>query len=203
MSLLNLISLGGGLAFFLYGMNLLGPGLERVSSGRMEKALEKLTGNLFFCVLLGAAVTAAIQSSSATTVIVVGMVNAGILKLRPAVGVIMGANVGTTITGQILRLGDLESGSSLLLSLLKPSSLAPMAAIAGILLLTLAKRPVKKVVGEILLGFGVLFQGMLAMEAAVSPLRDSPIFVQMFTALQSPFLGVLAGVIVKIGRAHV
>ena len=194
MSLLNLISLGGGLAFFLYGMNMLGSGLEKVSSGRMEKTLEKLTSNIFLSVLLGAAVTAAIQSSSATTVIVVGMVNAGILKLRNAVGIIMGANIGTTVTGQILRLGDLESSSdSLILSFLKPSTLAPLIAIIGILIYMISKRPKQKVVGEILLGFGILFQGMFSMEAAVAPLSESPLFYKLFATLQNPVLGVLVG----------
>ena len=133
MGVLSLISLGGGLALFLYGMSMLSSSLEKVSSGRMEKTLEKLTSNIFLSVLLGAAVTAAIQSSSATTVIVVGMVNAGILKLRSAVGIIMGANIGTTVTGQILRLGDLENSESagFLLSLIKPSTLAPLMSEAS------------------------------------------------------------------------
>ena len=195
MGVLSLISLGGGLALFLYGMSMLSSGLEKVSSGRMEKTLEKLTSNIFLSVLLGAAVTAAIQSSSATTVIVVGMVNAGILKLRSAVGIIMGANIGTTVTGQILRLGDLENSESagFLLSLIKPSTLAPLIAIVGILIFMISQRPKRKIVGEILLGFGILFQGMFAMEAAVAPLQDSPAFAQLFATLQNPILGVLVG----------
>lgn len=197
MSALNLITLGGGLALFLYGMNMLGGGLEKISSGKMEKILEKLTSNIFLSVLLGAVITAAIQSSSATTVIVVGMVNAGILKLRNAVGVIMGANIGTTVTAQILRLGDLESSSdSLILTLLKPSTLAPLIAIIGILIYMIAKRPRRKVVGEILIGFGILFQGMFTMEEAVSPLKDSPFFYDLFATLQNPVLGVLVGAVV-------
>ena len=195
MGVLSLISLGGGLALFLYGMSMLSSSLEKVSSGRMEKTLEKLTSNIFLSVLLGAAVTAAIQSSSATTVIVVGMVNAGILKLRSAVGIIMGANIGTTVTGQILRLGDLENSESagFLLSLIKPSTLAPLIAIVGILIFMISQRPKRKIVGEILLGFGILFQGMFAMEAAVAPLQDSPAFAQLFATLQNPILGVLVG----------
>ena len=195
MGVLSLISLGGGLALFLYGMSMLSSGLEKVSSGRMEKTLEKLTSNIFLSVLLGAAVTAAIQSSSATTVIVVGMVNAGILKLRSAVGIIMGANIGTTVTGQILRLGDLENSESagFLLSLIKPSTLAPLIAIVGILIFMISQRPKRKIVGEILLGFGILFQGMFAMEAAVAPLQDNPAFAQLFATLQNPILGVLVG----------
>ena len=195
MGVLSLISLGGGLALFLYGMSMLSSSLEKVSSGRMEKTLEKLTSNIFLSVLLGAAVTAAIQSSSATTVIVVGMVNAGILKLRSAVGIIMGANIGTTVTGQILRLGDLENSESagFLLSLIKPSTLAPLIAIVGILIFMISQRPKRKIVGEILLGFGILFQGMFAMEAAVAPLQDNPAFAQLFATLQNPILGVLVG----------
>ncbi|MBQ4051842.1 MAG: Na/Pi cotransporter family protein, partial [Oscillospiraceae bacterium] len=197
MSVLNLITLGGGLALFLYGMNMLGDGLEKMSSGKMEKILEKLTSNIFLSVLLGALITAAIQSSSATTVIVVGMVNAGILKLRNAVGVIMGANIGTTVTAQILRLGDLESSSdSLILTLLKPSTLAPLVAVIGILIYMMAKRPRKKTIGTILIGFGILFQGMFAMEDAVAPLKDSPFFYELFATLQNPFLGVLVGAVV-------
>lgn len=193
MSPFNFISLGGGLALFLFGMNILAGGMEKASGGKVEKALEKLTSNIFTSVLLGAAVTAVIQSSSVTTVIIVGMVNAGILKLQSAVGVIMGANIGTTITGQILRLGDLEGNANAFLQWLKPSTLAPLAAIIGIVLLLAARRPGKKIIGEILLGFGVLFQGMFSMESAMTPLRESPAFAQLFAAFQNPVLGVLVG----------
>ncbi len=196
MSILNFISLGGGLALFLFGMNILAGGMEKISGGKVEKALEKLTSNIFTSVLLGAGVTALIQSSSVTTVIIVGMVNAGILKLQSAVGVIMGANIGTTITGQILRLGDLEGSGSAILQWLKPSTIAPVAALIGIVLLLAAKRPVKKVVGEILLGFGVLFQGMFSMEAAMQPLQESPAFARLFETFQNPVLGVLVGAVV-------
>ena len=196
MSILNFISLGGGLALFLFGMNILAGGMEKISGGKVEKALEKLTSNIFTSVLLGAGVTALIQSSSVTTVIIVGMVNAGILKLQSAVGVIMGANIGTTITGQILRLGDLEGSGSAILQWLKPSTIAPVAALIGIVLLLAAKRPAKKVVGEILLGFGVLFQGMFSMEAAMQPLQESPAFARLFETFQNPVLGVLVGAVV-------
>ncbi len=199
MDIFNIISLGGGLALFLFGMNILGTGLEKVSSGRMEKTLEKLTNNVFTGVLLGALVTAAIQSSSATTVIVVGMVNAGILKLRSAVGVIMGANIGTTVTGQILRLGDLENNASAgtLMQFFKPTTLAPLVAIIGILIFMISKRPKRKVVGEILIGFGILFQGMFSMEAAVRPLQESEILKSVFVQIQDfPLLGVLVGAVV-------
>lgn len=193
-----IISLFGGLALFLYGMSMLGQGLEKVSSGRMEKILESLTNNIFKSVLLGAFVTAAVQSSSATTVIVVGLVNAGILKLSSAVGVIMGANIGTTVTGQLLRLGDLENNENvgIFLKFLKPTTLAPMIAIVGILIFMISNRDKFKNIGEILLGFGILFHGMFAMEAAVRPLSELDAFARVFETLSNPILGVVAGALV-------
>lgn len=195
MSILDVVSLFGGVALFLYGMTVMGNGLEKLAGGKTEKALEKMTGNILTSVALGAIVTALIQSSSGTTVIVVGLVNAGILQLRQAVGVIMGANIGTTITAQIIRLSDIQ-GDSLLLQLLKPKALAPMAATVGIILFLVAKRSRKKEIGQMLLGFGILFMGMFAMEAAVSPLQDSPVFMQFLAAMSNPVLGVLAGAVV-------
>ena len=193
-----IVSLGGGLALFLFGMNVLGNSLEKLSGGRMEKTLEKLTNSVWKGVLLGALVTAAIQSSSATTVIVVGLVNAGILKLRSCIGVIMGANIGTTVTAQILRMGDLENSANanFFLSLLNPTTLAPIIAVVGIILLMAAKRAKYKDVGTILLGFAVLFTGMFTMEGAVKPLAEIPQFAQAFAMLSNPFLGVLVGAIV-------
>lgn len=195
MSVLNLISLGGGVALFLYGMTMMGNGLEKLSGGKMEKALEKLTGNILSSVALGAVVTALIQSSSATTVIVVGLVNAGIMQLRQAVGVIMGANIGTTITAQLIRLSDIES-DTLLLQLLKPKTLAPLAAFVGILLFIAARRAKHREMGQLLIGFGILFAGMFSMEAAVAPLADSPAFVSLLTAMSNPVLGVITGAVV-------
>ena len=190
-----IISLAGGLALFLYGMSMLGSGLEKLSGGRMERTLEKLTKNVFMSVLLGALVTAAIQSSSATTVIVVGLVNAGILKLKPAVGVIMGANIGTTVTAQILRLGDLDSNQNvnIFMKFLKPTTLAPLVAIVGIIFFMVSKRTKYKYIGQMLIGFGILFTGMQAMEAAVRPLGENPQFAQLFQSLSNPILGVLVG----------
>ena len=198
MDIFSVIKLAGGLALFLFGMSILGSNLEKISSGRMEKILENLTSNIFKSVLLGALVTAAVQSSSATTVIVVGLVNAGILKLGSAVGVIMGANIGTTITAQMLRLGDLENNQSVnvFLKLLKPSTLAPLVAVIGILLFMTAHRNKAKTVGEILLGFGILFNGLFAMETAVAGLKDIPQFTNLFLSLRNPVLGVLVGAIV-------
>lgn len=189
------VGLGGGLALFLYGMNMLGSGLEKVSGSKMEKILQRLTSNVFVSVLFGALATAAVQSSSATTVIVVGLVNAGLLKLRNAVGVIMGANIGTTVTAQILRLSDLE-GAGNFLSLFKPTTIAPLVSIFGILIFMVAKRNKYKDLGQVMLGFGILFTGMFAMESAVRPLSDLQAFRDVFATLQNPVLGVLAGAIV-------
>lgn len=195
MDIFNVISLAGGLALFLYGMSVLSSSLKKASSGKMEKVLEGLTNNIFKSVLLGALVTAAIQSSSATTVIVVGLVNAGILKLGSAVGVIMGANIGTTVTGQLIRLGDLgdKDSASYIIKFLSPKVLAPVIAVIGILMFLVAKRNKLKCIGEIMLGFGVLFNGMFAMEAAVKGLGEVPAIQSAFHNLTNPFLGVLVG----------
>ena len=195
MDIFNVITLAGGLAMFLYGMSAMGSGLEKLSGGRLERILEKLTNNVFKSVLLGLLVTACIQSSSATTVIVVGFVNAGILRLRQAIGVIMGANIGTTVTAQILRLSDL-SGDNIFLRLLKPTALAPIVAIIGIVLFMFCKKASKKDLGQILLGFGILFQGMFAMEGAMEPLQQSEAFGNFLITLSNPIFGVAAGAIV-------
>ena len=195
MDFFSVLSLVGGLALFLYGMSVMGGGLEKVAGSKMEKTLEKLTNNVFKSVLLGALVTAIIQSSSATTVIVVGFVNAGILKLRQAIGVIMGANIGTTVTAQIIALGDISS-DNFFLKMLKPSSLSPLIAAIGILLYLFSKRTKRKELGEIFLGFSVLFTGLFAMESAVSPLKDSPVFADIMVAMTNPILGVLTGALV-------
>lgn len=192
MNFFMIVSLLGGLALFLYGMSMLGSGLEKLSGGRLEQTLEKLTNNVFKGVLLGALVTGAIQSSSATTVIVVGLVNARILKLRQAIGIIMGANIGTTVTAHILRLSDLSSDNFFLM-LLKPTTLAPVVGIIGILMLMVGKKQKYKTLGEILLGFCILFTGMFNMEAAVSPLSESPQFASLFASFSNPVLGVLVG----------
>ncbi len=195
MDIFNVITLAGGLAMFLYGMSTMGSGLEKLSGGRLERILEKLTNNVFKSVLFGLLVTACIQSSSATTVIVVGFVNAGIMRLRQAIGVIMGANIGTTVTAQILRLSDI-SGDNLFLRLLKPTALAPIVAIIGIVLFMFCKKASKKDLGQILLGFGILFQGMFAMEAAMEPLQHSEAFGNFLITLSNPLFGVVAGAVV-------
>lgn len=194
MDIFGLLTLIGGLALFLYGMNVMGAGLEKMSGGKLERILETLTSNPIKAVLLGAGVTAVIQSSSATTVMVVGFVNSGIMKLSQAVGIIMGANVGTTFTAWILSLTGIQ-GDSILINLLKPSSFSPILALIGIILYTMAKSDKKKNVGEIMLGFAVLMFGMESMSGAVEPLAEVPEFTNILTMFHNPILGVLVGAI--------
>ncbi len=194
MDIFSLFTLLGGLAFFLFGMNVMGAGLDKVAGGRLEKLLEKLTSNPVKSVALGALVTAVIQSSSATTVMVVGFVNSGIMKLRQAIGIIMGANLGTTATAWILSLTGLE-GNSFLVKILKPSSFAPILAFIGIILTMAAKKDKKKDIGSILIGFSILMFGMDVMSGAVKPLADIPEFRNILTMFSNPVLGVLTGAI--------
>ena len=182
----------GGLALFLFGMHVMGESLTKASGGRLEKILEKLTSNKLLAVVLGAGVTAIIQSSSATTVMVVGFVNSGIMKLSQAVGVIMGANVGTTITAWLLSLVGLE-GDSLIVQLFKPESFTPILALFGVILLMFSKKEKNHDIGSILLGFAVLMFGMSTMSEAVEPLADVPEFTAILTTFTNPVLGVLAG----------
>lgn len=195
--IIEVIALGGGIAFFLFGMSIMGSGLEKLSSGRMEAILERLTGKLLMGVLVGAGVTAVIQSSAATTVMVVGFVNAGIMRLSQAVGVIFGANIGTTATSFILALGDIN-GKNLALQLLNPSSLAPLICIAGAVLYMVYKSGRKHDLGQILMGLGILFFGMVTMEQTVSSsgIKDSPVFINMLTAVTNPVLGVFVGMFI-------
>lgn len=192
MDFFSVLSMIGGLALFLYGMHVMGDGLSKVSGGKMEKILEGLTSNPLKAVGLGALVTAVIQSSSATTVMVVGFVNSGIMKLSQAVGVIMGANIGTTITSWILSLSGIES-DSFFIQMFKPTSFSPILAIIGVAFLLFAKSEKKKDIGTIFLGFAVLMFGMDSMSAAVKPLADVPEFTGILTAFSNPLLGMLAG----------
>ena len=192
MSIFNVLSMIGGLALFLFGMHVMGDSLTKASGGRLEKILEKLTSNKLLAVVLGAGVTAIIQSSSATTVMVVGFVNSGIMKLSQAVGVIMGANVGTTITAWLLSLVGLE-GDSLIVQLFKPESFTPILALFGVILLMFSKKEKNHDIGSILLGFAVLMFGMSTMSEAVEPLADVPEFTAILTTFTNPVLGVLAG----------
>lgn len=192
MDIFSVLTMFGGLALFLYGMNALGDGLAKLSGGRLEKILEKLTSSKIKGVLLGAVVTAAIQSSSATTVMVVGFVNSGIMKLTQAISIIMGANIGTTATSWILSLSGIESDSTLI-QLLKPSSFSPIFAIIGIIMIMFSKKERMKDVGNILIGFAILMFGMETMSAAVKPLANNASFTSLLTMFTNPVLGVVAG----------
>lgn len=192
MTIFDVIQAAGGIALFLYGMNLMGNGLERLAGGKLEKVLQSLTSNIIKSVLLGTAITAVIQSSTATTVIVIGLVNSGIMQLSQAIGIIMGANIGTTVTSQILRLSDL-SGDNIFVQLLKPSSFAPVLALVGVVLIVFFKDTKRRTIGQMLAGFGILFIGMMTMEESVAPLSESPVFLAMFSQLQNPVFGILAG----------
>ncbi len=194
MDIFGILTLVGGLAMFLYGMSVMGGGLEKVSGGKLELFLERLTSNPIKAVLLGAGVTAVIQSSSATTVMVVGFVNSGIMKLSQAIGIIMGANVGTTITSWILSLTGIQN-ESVFIRLLKPSSFSPVLALIGIILYMSGNNSKKKDVGEILLGFAVLMFGMETMSGAVKPLADVPEFTNILVMFQNPLLGVAVGAV--------
>ena len=194
MDIFSLLSMIGGLALFLYGMEVLGDGLKKASGGKLEHILEKLTSNKLMAVLLGAGVTAVIQSSSATTVMVVGFVNSGIMKLSQAVGVILGANVGTTVTAWILSLTDVN-GSGFFLQLLKPTSFSPILAIIGICLISMGKKERQKNIGTILIGFAVLMFGMDTMSTAVEPLAEQPEFSHILLMFSNPVLGMLVGLI--------
>lgn len=194
MSIFNLFTLFGGLAMFLYGMNIMGESLEKLGGGKFERILEKLTNNPIKGVLLGAMVTAVIQSSSATTVMVVGFVNSGIMRLSQAIGVIMGANIGTTVTSWILSLSGIQ-GDSLFINLLKPANFTPVLALIGLAMQMVSKDDKKHNIGNILLGFSVLMFGMESMSGAVKPLADVPQFTSILTMFKNPVLGVLAGAV--------
>lgn len=194
MDFFSVLTMLGGLALFLYGMEAMGDGLAKVSGGKLERILEKLTSSPLKAVLLGAGVTAVIQSSSATTVMVVGFVNSGIMKLSQAVGIIMGANIGTTITSWILSLSGIES-SNFFIRLLKPSSFSPVLALIGVCLLLFSRKEKKKDVGMILVGFAILMTGMETMSGAVKPLADVPEFTGILTMFSNPVLGMICGAV--------
>ena len=195
MDIFSVLTMVGGLALFLYGMNAMGDGLSKVSGGKLESILERLTSNRLLAVLLGAGVTAVIQSSSATTVMVVGFVNSGIMKLQQAVGIIMGANIGTTMTSWLLSLVEVE-GSSFFMQMLKPTSFSPILAVIGIILIMTDKESGKKTdVGNILVGFAILMTGMETMSNAVKPLRSNEQFTSILTQFSNPILGMIAGAV--------
>ena len=195
MTIFDVLALIGGLCLFLFGMNVMGDSLERRAGGGLKLLLGKLTGNKFKAFLTGLGVTAVIQSSSATTVMVVGFVNSGIMTLKQSIGVIMGANIGTTVTAWILSLGGI-SGDNLFVKLLKPMSFTPILALIGMIMLMFGKSSKKKDTGMILLGFATLMFGMDAMSDAVAGLADVPQFQNLFLMFKNPILGVLAGLLI-------
>lgn len=194
MTIFDFLTFVGGLAMFLFGMSYMGSSLEKIGGGKFESVLEKMTDNRIKGVLLGAGITAIIQSSSAVTVMAVGFVNSGIMGLHQVIGIIMGANIGTTITGWILSLTNIDS-SNILISMFKPTSFTPILAIIGIIMFMVGKKDKVKSVGSILLGFTVLIFGMTTMTTAVEPLKDVEEFTGILTMFSNPLLGVLFGAV--------
>ncbi len=197
-SVFNIFTLLGGLAFFLYGMNVMSTSLEKLTGGKLEVALKKMTSNIINSILLGMGVTVAIQSSSAMTVMLVGFVNSGLMTLEQTVGVCFGSNIGTTFTAWILCLGDINTGDgsgalSFLLKMLDPEAFSPLIALAGTVMIMGCKKNKKKDVGRILVGFAVLMTGMTLMKTSVDPLTNSPEFRRILTMFENPVLGVLVG----------
>jgi phosphate:Na+ symporter len=199
MDIFSIIMLFGGLAMFLYGMEVMSDGLKNASGNALKRVLEKVTSNVFMGVLTGTLVTAVVQSSTATIVIAVGLITAGILNLKQAISIVLGANIGTTVTAQIIRLMDIDAGGNMLLKFFKPSTLAPIALIAGIILIMFVKKSSSKPLGEIFAGFGVLFTGLMNMTAAVEPLSESQLFIDVLGGFSyMPLLGIIAGLVLTM-----
>ena len=194
MDIFSVFTLCGGLAFFLFGMNTMSKSLEKMAGGKLERTLKRMTSNPMSSLLLGAGITIAIQSSSAVTVMLVGLVNSGVMELGQTVGVIMGSNIGTTLTAWILSLSGIKSGN-VWVKLLKPESFSPLVALIGILLIMASKKQKRRDIGRIFMGFAVLMYGMELMKDAVSPLQDMPEFASILTAFNNPLLGVLVGAV--------
>ncbi|MBU3805255.1 MAG: Na/Pi cotransporter family protein [Candidatus Cellulosilyticum pullistercoris] len=194
MNIFSVFTLFGGLAFFLYGMNIMSNGLEKMTGGKLERTLKKMTKSPIRSLLLGAGITIAIQSSSAMTVMLVGFVNSGIMELGQTIGIIMGSNIGTTLTAWILSLAGIQS-DNFIIQLLNPEAFSPIVALIGIILMMTAKSTKKKDIGNIMLGFSILMFGMNLMSDAVSPLADMPEFAKILVAFTNPLLGVAAGTI--------
>lgn len=198
-TVLTAIKLLGGLAMFLYGMEIMGDGLKQGSGPALKNVLGKLTHNIVLGLLTGALVTAVIQSSTATIVLTVGLIGAGILNLRQAVSIVLGANIGTTVTAQLVRLMDIDSTGSMLLEFCKPATLAPIAMIIGIVLFMFVKKAASKNVGMIALGFGILFTGLISMTAAVEPLSESEAFINVLSYFTDmPMLGIIVGLVLTV-----
>ncbi len=198
-AVITTISLLGGLAMFLYGMEVMGDGLKQGSGTALKNVLGKLTHNVLLGLLTGTLVTAVIQSSTATIVLAVGLIGAGILNLKQAVSIVMGANIGTTITAQIIRLMDLETSGGSLLVFFKPDTLAPLALIIGIILLVFINKPSTRNIGSVAIGFGILFSGLMSMTAAVEPLAESQAFIDILSYFaKTPMVGILAGLVLTV-----
>ena len=193
-----IIQLLGGLAMFLYGIEVMGDGLKNSSGAALKRVLEKVTGNVLVGVLTGTLVTAVIQSSTATIVLTVALIGAGVLNLKQAVSIVMGANIGTTVTAQIIRLSSIEAGDSLVLMLFDTDTLAPVALIVGIILLMFVKTKSSKTIGDIFVGFGVLFVGLSLMTDGVKPLIGTAAFVSFVKFLQNPLMGILFGLVLTV-----
>lgn len=193
-----IIQLLGGLAMFLYGIEVMGDGLKNSSGATLKRVLEKVTGNVLIGVLTGALVTAVIQSSTATIVLTVALIGAGVLNLKQAVSIVMGANIGTTVTAQIIRLGSIEAGDSLLLMLFDTDTLAPIALVIGIILLMFVKTKASKTIGDIFVGFGVLFVGLNLMTEGVKPLIGTNAFIAFVSFLNNPLFGILFGLVLTV-----
>ena len=197
MDITHITSLLGGIALFLYGMSIMGAGLEKLAGGKMQGVLQKLTSSTIKGVIFGTLITGVIQSSAGTVVICVGLVNSGIMTLTQSVGVVMGANIGTTVTGQLIRMADI-SGDSLWLTLIQPKTFAPVVAFIGCIFYVFLRNAKKKNIGQIMLGFGILFTGMSLMDSGVSPLRESAAFQDLFVSMTNPILGILVGVVATV-----
>ena len=197
MDITHITSLLGGIALFLYGMSIMGAGLEKLAGGKMQGVLQKLTSSTLKGVIFGTLITGVIQSSAGTVVICVGLVNSGIMTLTQSVGVIMGANIGTTVTGQLIRMADI-SGDSLWLTLIQPKTFAPVVAFIGCIFYVFLRSAKRKNIGQIMLGFGILFTGMSLMDSGVSPLRESAAFQDLFVSMTNPILGILVGVVATV-----
>ena len=197
MDITHITSLLGGIALFLYGMSIMGAGLEKLAGGKMQGVLQKLTSSTLKGVIFGTLITGVIQSSAGTVVICVGLVNSGIMTLTQSVGVIMGANIGTTVTGQLIRMADI-SGDSLWLTLIQPKTFAPVVAFIGCIFYVFLRSAKRKNIGQIMLGFGILFTGMSLMDTGVAPLRESAVFQNLFVTMTNPVLGILVGVVVTV-----
>lgn len=199
MDIFSVIKLLGGLAMFLYGMEIMGDGLRNLSGSALKTVLGKATQNVVMGVITGMLVTAVIQSSTATIVLTVGLISAGILNLKQAVSIVMGANIGTTITAQIIRLMDIDSSRSMILEFFRPDTLAPVALVVGIVLIMFVKTPRSKTPGEIFAGFGILFSGLLNMTAAVEPLAESDTFIDLMQRFSdNPLLALCVGLIITV-----